>query len=61
MDSIRFITKVEDLTRYDLIYIYHHLQVGNDVELIKVDENPSKYSVFLQRFLLGLCNYPKVD
>jgi hypothetical protein len=59
MDSIRFITKVEDLTRYDLIYIYHHLQVGNDVELIKVDENPSKYSVFYKGFCLGYVIIPK--
>lgn len=59
MDTIKFITKVEDLTRHDLIYIYHHLHVGNDVELVKVDENPSKYSVFYKGFCLGYVIIPK--
>lgn len=58
MEKIKFITKVEDLSRNELIYIYHHLQVGNNVELLKIDENTAKYNVFFKGFCLGYVVIP---
>lgn len=54
--TIKTIVSVKELMSHDLIYIYHHLQIGAIVQLELVGENikgdPS-YSVRFKGFLLG--------
>lgn len=55
---MKFITKVEDLSRSEMIYIYHHISVGKSLELIAVDKNPSKFFVMYKGFNLGYILLP---
>ena len=54
--NMNTIVKVEELINYDMIYIYHHLQVGSKIELEKATENIKgdlRFAVFFRKFKLG--------
>lgn len=54
--SVKTIVSVQELGNYDLIYIYHHLQIGSIVKLITDGTNVKgdpRYRVVFKGFLLG--------
>lgn len=56
---MKYITKVEDLSRSEMIYIYHHISVGKNLDLIKVENDPFKYMVYFKGFSLGYVLLPQ--
>ncbi|MDX1444630.1 hypothetical protein [Lishizhenia sp.] len=55
---MKIITKVEDLSRSEMIYIYHHISVGKSLDLLEVENNPSKFIVMYKGFNLGYILLP---
>jgi hypothetical protein len=54
--KISAILKVEELSNHDMIYIYHHLEPGKQLELKLKDSNLNgdpRYDVFYKEFHLG--------
>lgn len=54
--TIKTIVSVDELMHHDLIYIYHHLQVGSIVQLELAGENVKGdplYRVLFKGFVLG--------
>lgn len=54
--TIKTIVSVDELRHHDLIYIYHHLQVGSIVQLELAGENVKGdplFRVIFKGFLLG--------
>lgn len=50
------IATVEELANHDMIYIYHHLHVGAELQLIESEpglHGEIRYAVFYKRFKLG--------
>jgi hypothetical protein len=57
-DKIQFTTIValEEISLHDMVYIYHHIQVGTPLALKISGENVKgerRYSVYYRQFLLG--------
>lgn len=54
--NLQHVFKVSELLSYDMIYIYHHLQEGTDVTLVKDEihlEGKFSYLVYFKGFKLG--------
>ncbi|WP_027418760.1 hypothetical protein [Crocinitomix catalasitica] len=54
--NMNTIVAIEELINYDMIYIYHHLQIGSKVELKKATENikgDMRFAVYFKTFKLG--------
>ena len=52
------ITTLQSITRYDMIYIYHHLSLGTKVELRKTNVQ-GNYSVYFKTYKLGYVQFKK--
>ena len=52
----RIISKVEELMNHDMIYIYHHLNIGSELKLIYAEtrlNSDLRYVVYYKKFKLG--------
>ena len=55
--NLGILTSVEQLGRFDMIYIYHHLKIGEELELIRDHSNPFEpygIDVFFKGFKVGV-------
>ena len=50
--SPSIVVSVQGLTRFDMIYIYHHVQNGEKVQLIKT-EIEGNFEVYFKTFKIG--------
>ena len=53
---LRTISKVEELMNHDMIYIYHHLNIGSELKLLFAETRLNgdlRYSVYYKDFKLG--------
>lgn len=46
--------QIQDIDKFDLVYIYHHLWRESTFEYRKDSENPKRTRVFFKGFLLGV-------
>jgi len=56
LPNVQYIFTVSNLYKYDMIYIYHHIQEGIKVTLVRDDlklGGNSSYSVYYRNFHLG--------
>lgn len=54
--NLKSVASVDELSNHDLIYIYHHLQIGSDVMLQSEGTNVKgdiRYKVVFRNFTLG--------
>jgi hypothetical protein len=54
--SLRTVVAVEELLNHDMIYVYHHIQTGSQVELTPNGTNlfgDRKYQVEFKGFIIG--------
>lgn len=54
--SLKSVAEVKELINYDMIYIYHHLQLGDQVQLKSTSTNLKGdicYSVSFKDFIIG--------
>lgn len=52
------ITTLQSITRFDMIYIYHHLAVDTKVELHKTNVE-GNYTVYFKSYKLGYVQFKK--
>lgn len=54
---MNIVAQVQDLSRNDMIYIYHHLALGKKVEVRS--ENEFIHSIYFKGFKLGFIRIPE--
>jgi hypothetical protein len=54
------ITTLQSITRFDMIYIYHHLNLETKVELRKTNVE-GNYTVHFKSYKLGFVQFKKMD
>lgn len=54
--NLKAIANVEELVNYDMIYVYHHLNIGDTLKLIYSEirlNGDHRYEVYYKNFKLG--------